>query len=342
MTYRPAFVTQRDGSPLASSNCRCASIAMGIDAETRGADTSTGAKMRSYMDDQSGGTDSGDARQAWSRGYDASLTIRDGETFDRALDDLKDNRAVHLDVWHASVGGPCLSSSGSYGHTMIVLPDYTSAGYLVGDPWCTDGYHRVTTSKLRAGAERWGSEVYGRAAEEPDWPTGGADPRSELVRAIVRRIVKRLMSEAYPDGPPGELRHPETAGGAILYTVTHAIEADDMGTPFEITGSPIIGKATTTKPISLIPTEGGDFVALDVGTVRNVFALTTISGGTYDGSAAYLCQIPDGSEHTGLLLASAATYVPTPEPGGDGDVDEAVAARDAEWAAWLLEGSPGS
>ena len=230
-SYRPGFVTQRDGSSLANSNCRMASIAMGIDFETAGGDTSTGAKMRSYTDDQSGGTDSGDARQSWDRGYDATLIVKDGGTFDQALDYLREYRAVHLDVWHASVGGPCMSGSGAYGHTMIVLPDYTSSGWAVGDPWCTDGFHRVSESKLRAGAERWGSEVYGRAIEEPDYPTGGPSPTDPRVLLIVSRIVKRLMSEAHPGYPYGKLRHPDTGGGSILFTITHPLEDQMMERP---------------------------------------------------------------------------------------------------------------
>jgi hypothetical protein len=224
--YRPAFVTQRDGSSLASSNCRMASAAMGLDFETRGAKTSSGAKMRSYTDDQSGGTDSGDAKQAWDRGYDQTLTVRDGGTFDQALADLRAWRAVHLDIWAAATGQECLSGSGDYGHTVIVLPDYTADGWAVGDPWCTGGYGRIPESKLRKGAETWGSEVYGRAAEEPDYPTDGPGPRDPRVLAIVARIVRRFMSEHYPGGPPGELRHADTGGGSILFTVTHPLEGD--------------------------------------------------------------------------------------------------------------------
>src|SRR5262245_10909828 len=113
MTYRADAVTQRDGSALQNSNCRMASIATGLDYHTLGAKTSTGAKMRQSQDDQSGGTDAGDAKQAWARGYSETLVIRDGNTWADALDDLRDGRLIHLDVWHVTVGGPCLSGSGS-------------------------------------------------------------------------------------------------------------------------------------------------------------------------------------------------------------------------------------
>src|SRR5262245_4263269 len=114
--YRAKPVTQRDGSSLANSNCRMASIATGIDFQTKGATKSTGAEMRSRQSDQSGGTDSSDAREAW-QSYNQSLTVRDGATFDNALADLKAGHFVHLDVWAASVRGVCLSGSGAYGHT---------------------------------------------------------------------------------------------------------------------------------------------------------------------------------------------------------------------------------
>ena len=121
--YRPAPVTQRDGSSLANSNCRMASIATGLDFHTLGAKKSTGAKMRSYTSDQSGGTDSGDADEAWAQGYGEDLNVEDGKSFDDALAALQEGHLVHLDVWHASVGGPCLSGSGAYGHTIVVAPD---------------------------------------------------------------------------------------------------------------------------------------------------------------------------------------------------------------------------
>ena len=108
-----------------------------------------------------------------------------------------------------------------------------------------------------------------------------------------------------------------------------------MGTAYALKGTPI-GLATTTVAIGLIPTQGGEFYQVPIGTKRNVFAVVTISDGPYDGDTAYLVQIPSGQDETGLLLSQAADYVPTP-PGGDGDTD----ARDAEWREWLLAGSPG-
>ncbi len=233
--YRPAFVTQRDGSSLANSNCRMASISMGLayDASPQGSKTSTGKEMRTYTDDQSGGTDSGDAKQAWDRGYDEGLRVMDGNSFDSALADLRAGRLVHLDVWHAKAYA-CRSGDGTYGHTMAIAPDLNADGWVVGDPWCTDGWHRISESKLRSAAEYWGGQVYGKAAQEPDYPTGGPDPRDPRVLLIVARIVKRLMTQYHPGNPAGDaLDDPgDTGGGAILYTTTRAVPAtggSDMG-----------------------------------------------------------------------------------------------------------------
>src|SRR5262245_22800353 len=169
-TYRATPITQRDGSALANSNCRMASIATGIDYDTLGAKRSTGAKMRSYTDDQSGGTDANDAAQSWQRGYSESLRIRNGATWDDAEADLRAGRLVHLDVRHATVGGPCLSGSGAYGHTMAVAPEASGSRWLVADPWCSPpNWQWVEAAKLQAGAERWASEV-GRSSVDDGGP----------------------------------------------------------------------------------------------------------------------------------------------------------------------------
>jgi hypothetical protein len=355
--YRPAFVTQRDGSKLANSNCRMASIAMGVDLETKGADKSTGSKMRSYTDDQSGGTDSGDARQAWDRGYDQSLTVRDGNTFDQALADLRAYRAVHLDVWHAACGGPCLSGSGAYGHTIMVLPDYNADGWLVGDPWCTNGYHRWPESKLRKGAEQWGAEVYGRAADEPDYPSDSSGPRDPRVIVIVARIVKRLMSSADPDKPYGTLQHPgETGGGSILYTVTHPTTAkggSDLGISYrpQVYADPGVAlyldssctnKITTTTAGGELTTLGGIAKKDDDGTDYTALAVLVTTGQLRtDGGQmravlwakradlpdAATSEVKDWQESIWQLAHDDAGRYPCADPG---QADE-LAARRAQW-----------
>ena len=125
-TYRAVPVSQRDGSSLANTNCRMASIATGLDYESAGIQVSNGAEMRSRQSDQSGGTDSGDAAEAWAS-YGQTLRIRDGATWADAEHDLEAGRLVHLDVWAASAAGPCLVGDGGYGHTIAVAPEQSRA-----------------------------------------------------------------------------------------------------------------------------------------------------------------------------------------------------------------------
>ena len=309
--------------------------AVGLDYETQGAKTSTGAAMRAAQSDQSGGTDSGDAREAWSA-YGESLRIMDGHTFDEALADLADGRLVHLDVWAASCGEVCLSGSGAYGHTIAVAPEHHSDGlrWLVADPWCSPpSWSWTAEADLRRGAEGWGAEVYGRAAQEPDYPVDSSGPRDPRVLLIVARIVRRAMTEAYP-GHEGARRHPDTGGGGpILYTTTSAHDdgGDDMAGPtFEPeAGAPAVGQLTVSEAGgNIIATADGELHPVDVGLVRNVFGVVRISSGPYAGDLAYLVQIPGGADESGLLLDGLVDYVPH-DPGTDpGDPDELEIRRD--------------
>jgi hypothetical protein len=315
-----------------------ASIATGLDYETAGAKRSTGAKMRGYTSDQSGGTDSGDASQAWTVGYSEALTIRDGRTWPDALAELVGGRLVHLDVWHAAVGGPCLSGSGSYGHTIAVLPDCRDGSWLVADPWCSPGkWSRVAESKLRAGAEQWGAEVYGRALEEPDYPTGGPPPTDFRVLAIVARIVRALMGRYHAGGEELEPRfEPETGGAqSILYTVTHP-------------RSPDMADVTVTDPsAALLELEvGAEVLNLDgslrttvkaerVGTYTSPFGSVT-AGGTRTRTIVWTRADPDPD----LLLAcyqnDARNLRPVPGEGGGEDPDVIRRERDSEWHDALM------
>jgi hypothetical protein len=346
--FRPAPVTQRDGSSLANANCRMASIATGIAYETRNATTSTGSKMRSYSGDTSGGTSSSDAVHAWSSGYSRSLSVRDGSTFDQALADLRAGRLVHLDVWHAGVGsapGICLSGSGAYGHTIAVLPDCLDGSWLVADPWCSPGkWGRVPESQLRRGAEQWGGEAYGRAAEEPDWPTGGApDPRDPIVLAIVRRIVDELLELWQPgDERGGRLRfEPETGGGQpILYTIT-AAQSPEVDMDIEVASS-------TPMLVDLPP--GADVLELDgskrlENTTQRNGVLSPFATHTAGGTGSRAIYWTRGSDPT-LLLSAYTNQCQNVRPvesgggGGSSDVDAALADRDAEWIDSLTEAWP--
>ncbi len=204
--YRATPVTQRDGSALANSNCRMASVATGIDYHTLGAIVSTGAEMRSRQSDQVGGTDSGDAAKAWAS-YGQDLRIMDGSTFDDALADLDVGRCLQLDVWHAAAQGPCLSGSGAYGHTMAVAPERSGTRWLVADPWCSPArWTWWEESLLRAGAEKLGTQAYSAATAGPR----GVRNERELIERMrpAMRVLMTLLSARRSRG-----RRPARDGG---------------------------------------------------------------------------------------------------------------------------------
>jgi len=354
--YRATPVTQRDGSALASSNCRMASIATGLDYHTLGVKTSTGKKMRESQGDQSGGTDSGDAVQAWQR-HGETLSVQDGQTWDRALVDLKAGRMVHIDVWHAAAGGPCLSGSGAYGHTMVIAPEKNGTKWLVCDPWCAPAkWTWWEESKLKAGAEKWGGMVYNRAAQTSGWDDGNIDVR----RAILKAVVLYLMSKFTPDKPaePGE--EPDDTGGAgrVLYTRTqaHGEQSDISGGNMTIQSHGDVtsnDKAKMLRDTDILKSPGGTRIA------------TAPKGKEYPYIGSALKEDNSGSGYRACLVNTALVYadgvarptvlyiksgdmeviqgVPVPPPPSGDCTDEvaaALVARDKEWQEWLLAGNP--
>ena len=217
MTYRAVPVSQRDGSALQNSNCRMASIATGLDYHTKGGTLSTGAEMRARQSDQSGGTDSGDAAEAWDS-YDEELRVRDGATWSDALSDLHAGRLVHLDVWAQACAGPCLSGTGAYGHTIAVAPEQSGSRWLVADPWCSPPkWTWWEEALLREGAETWGDMCYSGAT------SGRGELRESVLIALMRLVARRLMTEYRPDAPA--LVPPSVATGGssrIMFTTTAA------------------------------------------------------------------------------------------------------------------------
>ena len=344
MTYRALPVTQRDGSELASSNCRLASAAAGIDYHSRGSILSTGAEMRARQSDQSGGTDSGDAAEAWAS-YGETLRIRDGATFADALYDLEAGRLVHLDVWAASCAGPCLSGTGAYGHTIAVAPEQSGTRWLTSDPWCSPPkWVWWEEALLEAGAEQWGGMTYTAATAGLRW-TG--DERA--LRALMRLAAKRLMSLYRPDAP-AVVAPPDTGGssGRIMFTTTgtHA-QAEEGDMPINSAAGLITGLRTEVP-------QGVEFFA-DPNLTRRLGAMSstadvvyvgnpigeTVTGGSraiqVNTSSAY----NDGSVRPTIVYVAADEVDPysVPPPA---EVDEAEIRReqDEQWEHALRNGMP--
>jgi len=340
-TYRAMPISQRDGSLLASSNCRMAAIATGLDYETAGAQLSNGAEMRARQDDQSGGTDSGDAAQAW-RTYGPELRIRDGATFDDALEDLQDGRLVHLDVWHAAAAGPCVSGSGLYGHSIAVAPESSGSRWLTADPWCSPArWVWWETDLLRAGAETWGGQVYTAAT------TGRPRPSESVLLALMRIAAKRLMTTYRPTVPaPATLPDTGGSGGRILFTTTGSpeLEVRDMpinaadGLRTNLRAAVPAGLPFYADP-DLRSKLGSMSASADVVYVGNPVG-ETVAGGSravlVNTSTAY----NDGSTRPTIVYVAASAIDPYSLPPDQDDLTTAIDERDAEWREWLLDGSP--
>ena len=305
--------------------------------------TSTGAKMRASQDDQAGGTDSGDARQAWSRGYSEALVVRDGDGWPQVLSDLKAGRLVHLDVWHATAGGPCLSGTGKYGHTMAVAPEKNGSRWLVADPWCAPPkWVWWEESKLKAGAEEWG-----RRLREG---TGGTDPRDPFYRELLRAVARRLMNESYPGHEVDLGPDPGDTGGStpVMFTATKAQgDAAPVEDDMRFINSHGVG---VESPMRINVGAGSKWTYLDgsPGGSFSADAVLTYLGKGDSVTGKHIVQIgtgipySDGITRSTLVLVSSTNKPynapvppdpgpPTPPDGDHGD----VLVRDAQWRAWL-------
>ena len=340
MTYRPAPITQRDGSPLANSNCRMAAVATGIDYHTLGAITSTGAEMRSRQSDQVGGTDSGDSAEAW-RTYGQDLAIRDGRTFDDAIVDLEAGRALQLDVWHATAGGPCVSGSGAYGHSMAVAPERSGSRWLVSDPWCSPAtWEWWEELQLRAGAEALGAMTYSAATGGRYWPRSEAELLDRM-----RHARAALFAMYTPASPAEDVGLPETGGGGrIFFTATRAqgatLEVVDMALN---AGDGLVSNIRANVAAGL-PFYSDANLAHKLGQMSKsgsvVFVGNPIGETVAGGSRAILVNTgnaySDGSTRPTIVYVAAEAVTTYSSPTYAGDVDAAVAARDEAWRSSIL------
>jgi hypothetical protein len=347
--YRAVPITQRDGSPLANSNCRMAAVATGIDFHTRGSILSTGAEMRSRQSDQVGGTDSGDASQAWAT-YGQDLLVRDGSTFDDALEDLRSGRCVQLDVWAARAAGPCLSGSGAYGHSIAVAPEHNGTRWLTADPWCSPGrWEWWEESLLRAGAEELGAMTYTAATGGRFWPRS----ERELIERM-RLALYALMTLYRPDQPATQDPPATGGGGRIFYTATRPQDQVPQTEERDMAINAAEGLTTAFRadvPAGLEWFEDAN-LARKKGVISKAGAVWYVGqpiGETVDGgSRAILVSTGnlygDGSTRPSIVYVAAAAIDPyrAPESPGSEDVAEALELRDSEWREWLLDGSPGS
>lgn len=337
MTYRADPVTQRDGSPLANSNCLMAAAAVGLDYHTLGAKTSSGAKMREYSGDTSGGTNTDEIVRAWQTGYGEEAHNRDGRPFDDVLADLWDGRLVMIQVWHATVGGPCLSGSGAYGHGMSIAPEQRvvsdgSRQWLVADPWCKPGsWAWIDQSRLKAGAEEWVQHAASGAGGPERWP----DPR-DIPLAILIAAAAFLMTR-YTPANPGPIKTPPPLGAGgpvpILFAATYPHKEET-----EVADDMTISLAPGTTTDRVIDVEdGADYYRDSLRTERlgqfEARTLTFIGTATGTGSRAVkwktAAPYDDGKARDSVVYVDAgqASDPYAPDAGATGPTKPAAGRR---------------
>jgi hypothetical protein len=328
--YRAKPVTQRDGGPLANSNCRMASAATGLDFDTLGKKTSTGSKMRARSGDPSGGTTASDAARAWDT-YDEVLSVQNGKGWDDVIASLKAGRLVHLDVWAATCGGPCCKSA--CGHTLVVAPEQHSDGrWLVSDPWCRPAkWTWWAESKLRKGAEEWADRCGWRASTK-GLPRDIRNLTVDELRNIVKGMVD-LWFPGHPLHPEDDDYEPATFGVMpTLWTRTDA-HPDEGAVDMAIQSPTSLGsdyvlpvkKGTSWYKNGDLTGKYGEFssdrelpyvgVVID-GDSRAVIVKT---------SKPY----PDGEDKPTVVYVKQSAGEPKKVPPSDD------AARDKQWRDWL-------
>jgi hypothetical protein len=280
--------------------------------------------------------------------YNEELGVGNGQTFDDALELLRGGRCLQLDVWHATCRGPCLSGSGEYGHDLAVAPEQSGDRWLVNDPWCSPAsWQWWAEDLLRAGAEQFGSMSYTAA-------TSGPPARGEReLRRFMAREARRLFGLYFP-GREAPIRPPDTGGssGRILFTYTAAHgDREELDMPINS------AEGLASALVADVP-QGLDFyrdpnLADRLGSMSKPATVPfignpigeTVAGGARAIQVVTATAYGDGSSRPTIVYVAAGAIAPYRKPSvppADPDVDEAIAERDDEWRAWLLEGAPGS
>ncbi|HEV8489046.1 MAG TPA: hypothetical protein VGQ58_04600 [Candidatus Limnocylindrales bacterium] len=98
MTYRPGFVRQGDGSSAQWDNCAAATGAMDLDRDTRGAQRTTGAKVRQLTGTTSGGLTLPQIDAALVRGFGPRdhLDVRPKLAWDQAMAHIRAGQGAEV------------------------------------------------------------------------------------------------------------------------------------------------------------------------------------------------------------------------------------------------------
>lgn len=212
--YRPKFRPQYPDptTTLDWSNCTMSSGAMALDFHTQGRVQMWGGQLRKLQSDQTGGTDIGDLKVAWSRlGY--TLTDRRGKTWADLIVDLKSGRGVVLQGdYDVFTGGDTCQSSFDGDHAIYLNPEFfeSNTQIAVADPLCK-GFKRISAKALRAYAEKLGRRSF-------DTPAAGGGVR--ILYAVTRAWPVIPLPDTSTGGTDVGLKFEPQAGGdgRVVYT----------------------------------------------------------------------------------------------------------------------------
>ena len=155
--YRPAHVRQLGwGTELDGENCTMASACIALDRQTLGAKTSNPPEMRSYQNDQVGGTDLNDAKFAWSNGFNETLSVHWGTSWASFVSMIQGGRGGLLQGKYSQIHDEYSSQRSFDGGHAMYINEFSPDGYaLVYDP-LAGGPRWMPGDMLRDYAEAFG------------------------------------------------------------------------------------------------------------------------------------------------------------------------------------------
>lgn len=293
------------GDSHAWSNCTMSAAAVAFAYEDHYAGSSRapwGGHLRHNQDDQSGGTDLNDAKQAWSRYGGRTLTIKSGTGWDDVERAHSERRAIVIQG-----EGDC-PGSGDFtgGHACCIGPETSSDGkWLWSDP-DTSGWQWVTPSSIKTWAQRISSSILFAVsrAGDPDDGSGTPPPPEDDVMQTFYVPVDPMLASVKTD--------------AWLYQ-NSGLDSNPSNIQIDPgRDMPYVGKTSDAYIVAYVKSDGTR--TDDAYWVK----LGDVSGTKPDPDAGGDC--PD------------CPPVEDPQPA----IDAAVLVRDGEWEDWLLAGAPGS
>ena len=168
------------GNDHAWSNCTMCAAALAYAYQIGDKSGPWGGDLRHHQDDMSGGTDLYDARTAWDRLGNQSLTIKTGAGWNAVKTAHNEGRAVVIQG-EGNVPG---SESFDGGHACVIGNETASDGkWLWGDPLAS-GWQWVTESSIRDWAENLSSGIYFAVSKVLTAPPTTPAPEDDIMQTF--------------------------------------------------------------------------------------------------------------------------------------------------------------